>query len=123
MGRFRVPALVAVVLALVGISAPRRTAAAEGLVLAITPAYATAPGFIRVTATIDVSSENRYLEIVADSEGFFRSSRIPLNGAAAPRRTVVMLQNLPPGEYEIRGVVEGSAGVRAACVRTARILE
>lgn len=123
MGRLRISVLAAVVIGLGGIAAPQPTGAADAIVLKVTPAFATAPGFIRVTATIEASDDNRFLEIAADSEDFFRSSRIPLNGAAAPRRTVVTLQNLPPGEYQIRGVVEGSIGVRAVCVKTVRILE
>ena len=47
----------------------------------------TPPATVRVTAIVERDAQNRAMEVVADSDGFYRSSLIPLEGENAPRTT------------------------------------
>lgn len=73
-----------------------------------------APGQLRVMATVESHAENRELEVVAESESFFRSSSISLNGDRAPRLNEFFFRNLPSGQYEITATLKGTQGRRRA---------
>ena len=60
---------------------------------------------------------NRALEVSATSGEYYRSSRVQLDGKAAPRTITLEFQRLPSGEYEIRGALIDSAGHARAFVR------
>ncbi|HZP48639.1 MAG TPA: hypothetical protein VFB07_08895 [Vicinamibacterales bacterium] len=57
------------------------------------------------------------MEIVAESEDFYRSSEIQLDGDSAPRTTQFEFRSLPPGTYEVRAVLYGAGGDARAEVR------
>ena len=40
------------------------------------------------------------MEVVADAEGFYRWSTIPLEGDRAPKTTTFQFRSLPAGEYK-----------------------
>jgi hypothetical protein len=90
-------------------------AAREGnrLDMRVTPAVAMAPANLRVRATIEVNRSNRAIEILAESDDFYRSSEIPLDGDRAPRTTQLEFRDLPGGIYAVRGVLKGANGVLA----------
>jgi hypothetical protein len=94
----------------------------QPLSLQVSPTMAPAPAFVRVSASVETSDENRALEIVAQSPEFFRSSRVDLDGRNAPRLAVFEYPNLPPGLYEISGVLVGTGGKRATALRLVRIV-
>ena len=52
----------------------------QPLTLQVSPAMAPAPAFISVRAHIEANDDNRYLEVVAQSPDFYRSSRVSLDG-------------------------------------------
>jgi hypothetical protein len=83
----------------------------------VTPAVSFAPANLIVRATIENNAANRAFEIVAESEDFYRSSQIELNGDAAPRTTMFEFRSLPPGTYEVRAVLYGLGGDARAEVR------
>ncbi len=94
----------------------------ELLTLQITPLVAPAPGVISIRAAIDVSDENRGLEVTAQSGGFSQSSAIELDGRLAPRINVFQFAHLPAGEYDVSAVLLGTAGVRATTARRVLIM-
>ena len=57
----------------------------DKLALRVSPAVAFAPATLRVQTTIEASAANRSVEIIAESEEFYRSSEMQLDGEAAPR--------------------------------------
>ena len=69
----------------------------QPLTMQVSPAMAPAPAFISVRAHVEANDENRYLEIVAQSPDFYRSSRISLDGGRAPRLSVFQFPGLPEG--------------------------
>jgi hypothetical protein len=94
----------------------------QPLILQVSPLAAPAPAFVRVRATVEASDENRALEIVAQSPDFYRSSRVDLQGRHAPRLAVFEYSSLPPGVYDITGVLVGTNGRRAAVTRLVRVV-
>jgi hypothetical protein len=68
-------------------------------------------------ATVAASEENRAIEIIADSEQFYRSSEIQLDGERAPRVSRFEFRSMPSGIYQVRAVLKGSRGEELATSR------
>jgi len=94
----------------------------QPLILQVSPLMAPAPAFVSVRATVEANDENRALEIVAQSPDFYRSSRVDLPGRNAPRLAVFEYPSLPPGLYDITGVLVGASGRRATVSRLVRVV-
>jgi len=86
---------------------------AERLVMRVSPSVAMAPAYVTVQTTVEADAENRALEIIVESNDFFRSSMIQLDGQHSPRVNLFQFPNLPVGKYEVTGIVAGTAGRRA----------
>ena len=89
----------------------------ERMTVRVSPAVAFAPANLVVRATIPANESNRAIEIVAESESFYRSSEIQLEGDQAPRTSMFEFRSLPPGSYEVRATLRGSRGEDRATVR------
>jgi len=94
----------------------------QPLSLQVSPAIAPAPAFVSVRAIVEANDDNRSLEIVAQSAEFYRSSHVDLDGRNAPRLAVFEYPNLPPGLYEVSGILVGTGGKRAAMTRLVRVV-
>ena len=94
----------------------------QPLTLQVSPLTAPAPAFVSVRATVEASDDNRALEVIAQSPDFYRSSRVELQGRNAPRLAVFEYSSLPPGLYDITGVLVGTSGRRAAVSRLVRVV-
>jgi hypothetical protein len=94
----------------------------QPLSLQVSPAMAAAPAVISVRAVIEASDDNRALEVVAQSSDFFRSSRVELDGRAAPPLSVFQYSNLPPGLYEVSAFLIGASGQRAAVSKIVKVM-
>ena len=90
---------------------------ANRLDIHVTPAVAMAPANLRVRATIEANRSNRAIEIIAESDDFYRSSEIPLDGDRAPRTTQLEFRGLPGGIYAVRAVLKGANGGVLALAR------
>jgi hypothetical protein len=90
---------------LVGVASP--IAAVQPLSLKVTPSVAMAPATVRVLATIEPDEQNRLVEFVAESDDFYRSSHILLEGDRARRTNQLELRSLPPGSYEVTVTLKG----------------
>ena len=88
--------------------------AGDRVAVRVSPRIAFAPADLTVLATLEAHPDNRVMEIVAESEDFYRSSEIPLEGELAAKATFVRFQGLPSGQYAVRVVVRGSQGQRLA---------
>src|SRR5262245_55439133 len=99
-------------------------AAKEPLSIRVSPAVALAPANLIIQTRIDPDPYNRALEIVAESEDFYRSSTVQLEGDRAPKTTLFEFRSLPPGQYEVRASVIGADGQPKAVARgQARVVE
>ena len=88
--------------------------AKELLSMQVSPAVSFAPANLTIRTRVEPDADNRAIEVVADSEEFYRSSAIQLEGDHAPRTTTFEFRGLPPGEYEVTAVVSGTHGQRRA---------
>jgi hypothetical protein len=94
-----------------------RLGAGERMMLKVSPAFAFAPANLVVRATIPVDADNLAVEIVAESDDFYRSSEIQLEGERAARTSTFEFRSLPPGTYEVRANLLGADGRSRAMIR------
>ncbi len=78
--------------------------ATEPLSMQVSPAMSFAPANLVIRTRVEPDASNRAMEVVADSEGFYRSSAVQLEGDRAPRTTTFEFRSLPPGDYEVTAV-------------------
>ena len=88
--------------------------AKEPLSMRVSPAISFAPANLVIRTSVEPDADNRAMEIVADSDEFYRSSAIQLDADRAPKTTTFEFRSLPPGEYEVTAVVIGADGERRA---------
>jgi hypothetical protein len=88
--------------------------AKEPLSIRVSPAITFAPANLVIRTSIEPDANNRAMEIVADSDGFYRSSTIQLDGDRAPKTTTFEFRSLPSGEYDVTAAVIGGDGQRRA---------
>jgi hypothetical protein len=93
---------------LVLLTTPVVTRTGERLAMRVSPSVAFAPADLTVRTTIESNASNRTLVIIAESEDFYRSSEIPLDGANAPRTRSLAFRSLPGGIYSVRAVLKGA---------------
>jgi hypothetical protein len=91
--------------------------AGERITVRVSPAVAFAPANLIVRAMIEADSQNRAVQIIAESADFYRSSEIQLEGDKAPRTSMFEFRSLPPGTYEVRALLFGSGGQQRAFAR------
>ena len=89
----------------------------EPLTIAVSPLQSFAPTNLTIRVRLEPDAGNRALDVVAESGEYYRSSRIQLDGADAPRTISLEIRNLPGGDYEVRGSLINSAGRERAAVR------
>ena len=84
--------------------------AGERLVVKVSPAVSFSPASLIVRTTIEADAGNRSLQVSAESEDFYRSSEVPLDGDKAPRIDQLRFRDLPPGSYDVRVDLVGTDG-------------
>jgi len=88
--------------------------AKEPLSIRVSPAFSFAPANIVIRTSAEPDAENRRMEVIADSAGFYRSSTITLEGDRAPKTMMVEFRTVPPGDYEVTAMLIGADGHRRA---------
>ena len=71
-----------------------------------------APAYVIVRAIVEHDADNRMLEIVADSESFYRRSVVDLDGDRAPKVNELKLIDIPGGEYDVSATLYDLHGER-----------
>jgi hypothetical protein len=84
--------------------------AGERITLKVSPAVSFAPANLVVCATIPADAENRAVRIVAESDDFYRSSELQLEGERAARTNTFEFRSLPPGTYQVSANLMGADG-------------
>jgi hypothetical protein len=115
-------AIIAATAGLCLLGGSRTVDSAQSLSLEVSPTVAPGPAFVRVRALVEPNEDNRSLEIVAQSTEFYRSSHVALDGLNSPRMAVVEYPRLPPGRYEITGVLIGTGGRRATAMKLVQLV-
>ena len=91
--------------------------AGEKFTMKASPEISFAPALLTVRTVIEPDPDNRALEIVIDSEDFYRSSLIQLEGDQAPRTSVIQFRSVPGGSYMISARLLGQGGESRAYLR------
>ena len=89
------------------------------LTMTVSPAVAFAPANLTMRARVVPDSRNRMLQIIAESDGYYRSSDIQLDGDRAPRTTLVHFKSVPGGVYEVSAILKGVGDEELAFARYA----
>jgi hypothetical protein len=89
----------------------------ERLALAVSPRHSFAPASVLVRVHITPDVANRVLEVVAESDDYYRSSRIQLDGDGAPATSLLEFRSLPGGDYDVRANLLDSTGRQRASAR------
>ena len=89
------------------VAATHPAGAGERMFMKVTPAVAFAPANLIVRAVVEADADNRAIAVVAESEDFYRSSEIQLDGDHAPRTSTFEFRSLPPGKYNVRAMLMG----------------
>jgi hypothetical protein len=90
----------------------------EKLTLKVSPAVAFAPATLIVRAMVQADHDNRLVQIVAESNDFYRSSEVQLDGENAPHVNVFEFRSLPSGTYVVTATLRDSLGKARAAVRS-----
>ena len=85
-------------------------AAKEPVSIHVSPAVSFAPADLFIRMSVEPDARNRAIEVIADSDAFYRSSAIQLEGDRAARTTTVQFHSVPPGEYNVTVAVIGDDG-------------
>jgi hypothetical protein len=91
--------------------------AGERITIKVSPAVAFAPANLVVRATIPGDADNRAVQIVAESDNFYRSSEVQLEGERAPRTTTFEFRSLPSGTYLVSANLMGADGRSRGIIR------
>jgi hypothetical protein len=102
--------MLSAVFALTTISASGR----EPLSIVVSPAQSFAPSNLNIRARVVPHAENRVLEMIAESDEFYRSSQINLEGERAPATIMFEFRGVPGGEYQVYGILTGVDGRQRA---------
>jgi hypothetical protein len=89
----------------------------ERLTIAVSPINSFAPTNLTVRAHVTPDAANRALEVTADSDAYYRSSRIQLDGKDAPTTIVLEFRRVPGGDYDVRGTLIDNTGEGRTSVR------
>src|SRR5262245_11407651 len=122
MGRMRRSLLIATMLIGCMFAEPVGIHGREDMRMQVSPAVSSEPAFVTVRVMIEVPADSRFLEVIAESPEFYRSSRIPIDGVNASFLKVFEFANLPSGTYDVTGVLLGPDGPRASISRIARVV-
>jgi hypothetical protein len=90
----------------------------ERISMQVSPAMSFAPANLVIQTRLEPDADNRVMEVIAESDDFYRSSAIQLDGDRAPRSVRIEFRSLPPGEYQVTAVAIGSDGQRRAVARS-----
>ena len=101
------------------LTAGHTSGSAQGkLQLQLSPTITMAPAYVTVRAIVEHNSENRMLEIVADSASFYRRSVVDLDGDRAPKVNELRLIDIPGGEYDVSATLYDMHGDKTVVRRT-----
>ena len=99
-------------------------AAKEPLSIRVSPAVSFAPANLVILTRVEPDADNRAIEIVADSDDFYRASAVQLDGDQAPKTVSFVFRSVPPGDYAVSASVIGTNGQPKAIARAhAHVIE
>jgi hypothetical protein len=89
----------------------------DSLQIRVSPAQSMAPANLFIRVSIEPNSINRTVFVEAESDDYYRSSEVALEGEDGPRTVVLQFRSVPGGHYQIRGSVGDARGRQVATAR------
>ena len=89
----------------------------EAMKISVSPAQSIAPANLFIRVSIVPNAANRLVSVAAESDDYYRSSEVTLEGDQSPRTVVFEFRSVPSGSYEIRGVLGDAQGHEMATAR------
>jgi hypothetical protein len=89
----------------------------EPVTIRVSPAQSFAPADLLIHVSVEPRADNRTIEVVAVSDGYYRASTIPLDGDRAPKTTALQYVGVPSGEYEVTAGLITADGKRKGVAR------
>jgi hypothetical protein len=111
--------LIAFALIFVCVPAASGIQAGEPVSVRVSVARSFEPADLHLLVRVEPCADNRWLQVIAESRDFYRSSTLPLDGERSARVTTMEYRGMPAGEYEIVGVLRDTRGRERARARTA----
>ena len=84
--------------------------ASEPIKLRVSQPATAAPVNVLVQVSVEPNADNRVLRVVIDSDRYYRSSEVGLDGIQSPRTHTFDFRRMPSGSYQIRAVLVGASG-------------
>lgn len=78
--------------------------------LRVRPLVGRAPAYVSATIHVSAAADNRLLRVTLDSEGFYRSSDVQLDGDRAPVQHSLVWRDVSAGTYDVIVELYGSNG-------------
>ena len=77
---------------------------------------------VRATVWVPRDGDNRMLRITLDSESFYRSSDVPLEGERAAQSHTLVWHKLPAGSYDVTIELVGTTRVKQVLRRELHVM-
>jgi len=90
----------------------------EPLRMTTSPSQSFAPAHLTIQVRIAPFAENGALEVLAQSEDFYRSSEIQLEGDRAPATIQFQFRAMPAGDYDVVGILKDRSGHKRSIVHS-----
>jgi hypothetical protein len=94
----------------------------EAVSIAVRPAVTVARGTAQLKILVARNDRNRMLTWEVDGPAYYRSSRMELEGASAPRSWFFFVKDLPEGEYDIRVTLKRNDESEAVAMSNIKVL-
>jgi hypothetical protein len=94
----------------------------EAISIAVRPAVTVARGTAQLKILVARNDRNRLLTWEVDGPTYYRSSRMELEGASAPRSWFFFVKDLPEGEYDIRVTLKRNDESEAVAMSNIKVL-
>jgi hypothetical protein len=111
----RLTCVIAVILGLITLTSPYLPAK-EIVEITIRGHFYPAPATVPITIAVEPGENNRALTVEMDSDDFYRSSTIDLDGKNEKRLHMVEFRSLPAGAYVVRAEVRSKSQVLGTAV-------
>lgn len=98
-------AILTVALVVLGALSAPQSPAKEVVEIKMRGYFYVAPATVPITVAVEPGTENRMLIVEVDSEDYFRSSGVELDGEKEKRLHSVEFRSLPAGHYTLRAQV------------------
>jgi hypothetical protein len=79
----------------------------QPLTVRVSPHIALEPATLNIDLTVERNSDNRALRLSVESDNYYRSSLVQLEGDDAPRVTTMRYSSVPAGSYEVKATLLG----------------